>query len=213
MKLKAVLILLSLLLLSGCGVQAYADTQTFSEFRAAVVSEQEQEEAEQILASIEAYQREQENEAVKYMRTETGEIISTELSIAQQKNSNRSTDEDLAEELYCDSLETLAICVMAEAGGEDLEGMRMVADVILNRVDSAGFPDDIEAVITQPYQFTSYWGGGMDRHNVPSEEAYKACQMELEKRSYPGILYYRTGRYSDYGTPSFKHGKHYFSTR
>lgn len=210
MKFKTILILLSSTLLSGCGVQAYADTQDFTQFRAAVVSEKEQEEAEQILASMEQYQREQENAAVKYMSTETGEVISVEPVNASEKT---KTDEELADEIYYDSLETLAICVMAEAGGEDLDGMRMVADVILNRVDAKEFPDDIESVIKQPYQFTSYWDGSMTIHNVPSEECYKAVQMELEERSYPSLLYYRTDRYSDCGTPCFKHGRHYFSTR
>lgn len=123
------------------------------------------------------------------------------------------TEQDLAEEAYYDSLEMLAICVEAEAGNQGLLGKRMVADVILNRVDDSSFPDNIVDVISQPNQFTSYWDGGMERHNEPSEETIKAVQMEIEHRSYPSLLYFNTGNYSEYGTPWKQVGDHYFSTK
>lgn len=43
--------------------------------------------------------------------------------------------------------ENLLSIVEAEAGGEDLEGRIMVADVILNRVASDQFPDNVTSVI------------------------------------------------------------------
>ena len=133
--------------------------------------------------------------------------------IEQVLFSRGETDEELQAELYFDSLELMAICVMAEAGNQGIDGMRMVCDVILNRVDSPDFPNTIEGVITQKNQFLSYSDGGMQRRNIPSEDCYKACQMELEKRGWPGLLYFRTGGYSQYGTPAFKYGDHYFSTK
>ena len=117
------------------------------------------------------------------------------------------------DELYCDSLELIAICVQAEAGNQSLTGRRMVADVILNRVDDPDFPDTIEGVIAQRNQFTSYWDGSMDRVYEPDKLTIRAVQMELEQRSYPGLIYFRTGRYSRYGTPWRKVGDHYFSTK
>lgn len=45
--------------------------------------------------------------------------------------------------------EILCRIVQAEAGGEDFQGKRMVADVILNRVESAKFPNTIEGVVFQ----------------------------------------------------------------
>lgn len=121
--------------------------------------------------------------------------------------------DELAEELYCDSLELLAICVQAEAGNQPLIGRRMVADVILNRVDDRDFPNTIEGVITQRNQFTSYWDGGMDRVSEPDRLTIRAVQMELEQRSYPGLMYFQTGSYSRYGTPWRKVGDHFFSTK
>lgn len=121
------------------------------------------------------------------------------------------TPDDIEQESYFDSLEMLAVCVEAEAGNQPLDGRRMVADVILNRVDNPDFPDTIEGVISQPYHFSSYWDGGMDKVIEPSELTIKAVQMELRERGYPGILYFKEGEYSDYGTPWRKVGNHYFS--
>ena len=117
--------------------------------------------------------------------------------------------EDLAEEEYYDSLEELAICVEAEAGNQGLLGKRMVVDVILNRVDDPDWPDSIQEVIEQKYQFASFWNGAMER-TIPTEETYKAVNMELKERSYPGLLYFTAEGYGDYGTPWKKVGDHYF---
>lgn len=123
------------------------------------------------------------------------------------------TPEDIEEEKKMDELEMMAICVEAEAGNQDLTGKRMVADVILNRIDDPDFPDTIEGVITQPYHFSSYWDGGMDRVREPSQDAIKAVQMELENRSYPGLLYFTAGDWPKYGKPWKKVGDHYFNTK
>ena len=45
--------------------------------------------------------------------------------------------------------ENLLAVVEAEAGGEDVEGRIMVANVILNRVEDEHFPDDVTSVIWQ----------------------------------------------------------------
>lgn len=122
------------------------------------------------------------------------------------------TEEDIAEEIYLGELELLALCVEAEAGNQGLEGKRLVVDVILNRVDSPDFPNTIEEVITQPYHFSSYWNGAMDRVD-PTEETYEAVTMELETRSYPSLLYFTAGGYGKYGTPWKQIGDHYFCTK
>lgn len=121
------------------------------------------------------------------------------------------TPEQIEEEMYFDSLELLATCVEAEAANQGLEGKRLVADVILNRVDSPEFPNSITEVITQPYHFTSYWDGAMDRA-VPTEETFEAVRLELEHRSNTEILYFTAGEWPQYGTPWKQVGDHYFST-
>lgn len=120
------------------------------------------------------------------------------------------TEEEIAEEMYYDSLEMLAICVEAEAGAEPYLGKQLVADVILNRADEAG---SIEAAITAPGAFSSYSDGGMQRHNVPGEDTYAAVAEELKYRQYPSLWYFRENRYAEWGTPWQRVGNHYFSTR
>lgn len=118
--------------------------------------------------------------------------------------------DDIQEEIYWDSLEMLAICVEAEAGNQDLYGKRLVADVILNRVDSDRFPDNIVSVITEKYHFTTYWDGAMDMVTCPSEETYEAVRMELNERTDDKILFFTAGDYNPYCTPAFKYKDHYF---
>jgi len=122
------------------------------------------------------------------------------------------TEEDIEEEMYFDSLELFALCVEAEAGNQGLEGKRLVADVILNRVDDPDFPNTIYDVITQPYQFSTYWDGAIERAEA-TKETYKAIEMELEERSYPALLYFTAGGYGKYGTPWRQIGDHYFCTK
>ena len=120
------------------------------------------------------------------------------------------TDEDIEEEKYYDSLELMAICIEAEAGNQGLEGKRLVADVILNRVDSPDFPNSITELITQPYHFSSYWDGAMELA-VPTDETFEAVRLELEHRTNSEILYFTAGEWSEYGTKWKQIGDHYFS--
>lgn len=119
-------------------------------------------------------------------------------------------EEDEWTEEFCDSLEILAQCVEAEAGSQDLTGKRLVCDVILNRVDSDRFPDSIEAVVTQKYHFSTYWDGTMATI-VPSEETFKAVQMEIygERLDYD-ILFFTAENYNTYCIPGYTYGDHYF---
>lgn len=118
----------------------------------------------------------------------------------------------IEEEGYFDDLELMAACVEAEAGNQGLDGKRMVADVILNRVEDPEWPNTIEGVITQKYQFSTYWNGAMDSVSI-SDETFEACKMELKERGWPGIYYFTAGGYGEYGTPWRKVGDHYFCTK
>ncbi len=118
----------------------------------------------------------------------------------------------IEEEGYFDDLELMAACVEAEAGNQGLDGKRMVADVILNRVEDPAWPNTIEGVITQKYQFSTYWNGAMDGVSI-TDETFEACKMELKERGWPGIYYFTAGGYGEYGTPWRKVGDHYFCTK
>lgn len=50
----------------------------------------------------------------------------------------------------------LALCIWREARGESLRGKRLVAATIRNRVEDQRWPNTYAAVITQPWQFSSF---------------------------------------------------------
>ena len=51
-------------------------------------------------------------------------------------------------------LDMLAAIVYCEAGGESYKGKLAVAAVVVNRVQSSRYPDNVEAVIKQKKQFS-----------------------------------------------------------
>lgn len=79
-----------------------------------------------------------------------------------------------------DELNLFAAIVYAEAGDQGQYGMRLVADVILNRVASPAWPGSITEVVYQRNQFSPVFDGGLDRAwSRVTQECYDACIMEL----------------------------------
>ena len=108
--------------------------------------------------------------------------------------------------IHLTDAEYLAMMMDAEAGNQDEVGMRLVADVILNRVDSKYFPDTIEAVIFAPGQFAKPSSGYTDRQLELAIE-------EMERRIDSEIIGFRTGTYhkNEKWEDAYVHGAHYFS--
>lgn len=142
--------------------------------------------------------------AINPVRVKAAEVDPVE--IPQVEN-----PETIAEEIKEDELQMLAILVMAEAGNQDLEGKRLVVDVVLNRVDDPRWPDTITEVINQPYQFSPMRDGGFERAAATiTDECFEAVALELESRLDYGIHYFQTGGFG-YGQSAYKHGDHFFS--
>ncbi|TLS52260.1 spore cortex-lytic enzyme [Paenibacillus antri] len=86
-------------------------------------------------------------------------------------------------------LKMMANAVYGEARGEPYEGQVAVAAVILNRVDSASFPNTPSGVIFQPGAFTAVADGQI--WLTPNESAMKAVQDALNGWDpSDGCLYY-----------------------
>ena len=140
-------------------------------------------------------------------------IAMTMCPVQTSATSYIATPDYIEEEIYCDQLEELAILVRAEAGNQSFEGKRWVAAVVLNRVESKDFPDNIHDVIFQknPVQFSPTVDGGYERacYEV-TQDCYDAVAAELEARS-TDALFFRTGNYHKGTTPIRKVGAHYFS--
>ncbi|WP_046213101.1 cell wall hydrolase [Paenibacillus wulumuqiensis] len=80
--------------------------------------------------------------------------------------------------------------VMAEAEGEPYEGKVAVANVVLNRLRSANFPDTIKDVIYQRYQFSPVTNGRFERV-TPNADSVKAVHEALEgRKEVPDNTYY-----------------------
>lgn len=118
-----------------------------------------------------------------------------------------SSIKDMAE-LTDEDIDYLARVVYAEAGNQGLYGQQLVVDVILNRVDSPRFPNDLISVLNQPCQF-SVVGSGSIWTKTPTEETYEAIMLELEERQDYDILFFCAGGYN--GNPAYKYKDHYFS--
>jgi len=121
------------------------------------------------------------------------------------------TEEQIAEEEYQADLELLACLVYAEAGIEDLHGKRLVVDVVLNRVDSPDYPDNIRDVIFEKNQFSTVTDGALDRaYRDVTQECYDAVALELEERTDSNILFFTAGGYNPYCTPMYQYQNHFF---
>jgi len=89
------------------------------------------------------------------------------------------------EELYL-----LQKIVMAEAEGEPYQGKVAVANVVLNRLRSANFPDTIRKVIYQKHQFSPVANGRLKRVK-PSEDSINAVNDALSgKKAVPDNTYF-----------------------
>lgn len=104
----------------------------------------------------------------------------------------------------------MAQCMMAEAQDQGEHGMRLVCDVILNRLNSNNFPDSITGVINQRNAFEVVAKGTI-YDMTPTEEVYKIIDEEWKMRYNTDILYFRMNHYHSFGTPCFQYKDHYFS--
>lgn len=137
------------------------------------------------------------------------DISQSDESVEQTEIDTSYTPETLALEDYYDQLELLALCVEAEAGDQDQMGKRLMVDVILNRVDSPDYPNDIRGVISDDGQFSTYNNGMIDQVE-PVESTFEAVTMELSSRTNTEVLFFTEGGYNTSCEPLFVYGNHFF---
>lgn len=113
--------------------------------------------------------------------------------------------------------------VEAEAGGEDLKGKILVANVIFNRVESSEFPDNVTDVVWQnaggSAQFSPTIDGRINKVKV-SDETRKAVNRAIDGVDYSkGAMYFVEEGYADKDNVAwfkeqltflFRHGAHDF---
>ncbi len=114
-----------------------------------------------------------------------------------------------------EELELMARAVHSEARGEPFAGQVAVAAVILNRVKHPLFPNDIEGVIFQPYQFSAIDDGQFWLE--PNQISFVAARAALAgwDPTEGAIFYYNpetaTSDWVFYRNVLIKIGNHYFA--
>ena len=106
----------------------------------------------------------------------------------------------------------IAKLVLAEAEGEPVMGKRLVIDTVLNRLDSEDFPNTVYGVVYQPYHYDPAWDGRIDLFSE-LDDAFKLVVDEIHNRTNSEVLYFRTDKFHEFGTPMEQVGNHYFSTK
>ena len=86
--------------------------------------------------------------------------------------------------------------VQAEAGNCDIEGRVMVANVILNRVESGSFPNTITKVVYQKHQFSPVSNGSIKRCKVTTETVEAVERALAGEDLTDGALYFMNRRAS-----------------
>lgn len=159
-------------------------------------------------------------------KTDTKSVTKTNETVASNKRIIQvlSCVKDLwVYDLSDKDYEALLRIVEAEAGGEDETGKLLVANVVLNRVESEKFPDTVEEVVFQRegncYQFSPVGNGRYDSVCI-SEETYEAVERALQGEDLSeGALYFVSEKYADPEklewfhqklTLLFSHGGHNF---
>lgn len=126
--------------------------------------------------------------------------------------------------MLCDEdYDILLRIVEAEAGGEDEDGKLLVANVVLNRMNSEDFPNSVKEVVMQRNsrvtQFSPVASGRIWRVEV-SEETVRAVERALKGEDISqGALYFASRKHANNGSMSwfdqkltflFCHGGHEF---
>lgn len=111
-----------------------------------------------------------------------------------------------------DDAVSIAKLVLAEAEGEPEMGKRLVIDTVLNRLDSEDFPNTVYGVVYQPYHYDPAWDGRIDLFSE-LDDAFKLVVDEIHNRTNSEVLYFRTDKFHEFGTPMEQVGNHYFSTK
>lgn len=117
----------------------------------------------------------------------------------EENNAKNGEGEDRAEEdeetpgiiaLSDKDYQVLLKIVQAEAGGCDEKGRVLVANVILNRVESEEFPDTVSGVVYERHQFSPVGDGSLNRCKV-TDETVNAVALALSGVDYSeGALYF-----------------------
>ncbi|MFW5996006.1 MAG: cell wall hydrolase [Halanaerobiaceae bacterium] len=116
----------------------------------------------------------EEKEIYKGLGIALGLVLIAKAGQYFNSSSEPPEDSDFSQE----DMDLLATIIHAEARGEPLSGQIAVGAVVLNRLKSPEFPNNIRKIIYQSDQFTSVRDGQIDLQ--PNDTAYEAAKKAIE---------------------------------
>lgn len=133
------------------------------------------------------------NSKVKNIIVGTDETTESKVTEAQPENTEPVAEEETEpmEEVKSyseDDLYYLAVAVCREAGGESEEIQLLVANVIMNRVNSSLYPNTIYEVLTQHKQYGTMWKYGISFPDWADQRVKDQC-YSVAKRILEGERY------------------------
>jgi len=150
---------------------------------------------------------------------ETGELFnivdSDDLDEADKSETLVATtdnDVDMSKVFSVDEIDALERLVQCEAATEDLDGRRLVANVVLNRVETGIWGDDIVSVIEAPGQFDPVESGAYKVTDVdPLTKKAVLGAISGEDNSL-GAVYFQKCNSQKWGNKEylFRYGSHTF---
>lgn len=142
------------------------------------------------------------------MKALESEVAKAQAKLAQQVEKRLAALEAAGQHEYLggsysasdQELVWLAATIQAEAGGEPYVGKLAVGTVIMNRVRSSSFPNDIIGVITQNMQFASYRSGMVEAYinRGPNSSCMQAAREVLGGQRVGEYLFFMTRKWADY---------------
>lgn len=130
--------------------------------------------------------------------------------ISDKQNESLSPYCDIIDSFTEDEIYLIYQITFAESGNQSIEGQRAVIEVILNRIMSEEFPNDLQKVLSQPGQFSTW---RVRNHVEHTEEQEKAFNLVYNKEPLLGIEYVIFNKYKfNWGKDYKQIGNHWFGT-
>ena len=155
--------------------------------------------------------------------SENGNLLDSQLQTMGIRTEDENVETELPKDKFIslenNDYDVLLKIVEAEAGSEDLSGKMLVANVVLNRVNSPSFPDSVTDVVYQTHkgraQFSPTENGTIDTVTVSMETIYAVNRVMNGEDNSMGALYFRSvhssGTWHDRALQRvLEHGNHIF---
>ena len=135
-------------------------------------------------------EKETENSQIQQENIQNAFCSQAQVMAAEPAMAADSVSTSSVIQLNASDYECLLRIVESEAGICDKKGKVLIANVILNRMESSYFPDTVEEVVYQKNQFSPVENGSIDRVTV-TEETKEAVSMALSGTDYSeGALFF-----------------------